>query len=106
MGTTIDKDKVRFHIMRTGTHVLTLPSAMEPLMSTPLSRLLGKPPIMVAGMTSSTVKAGFASVVFPADYCIELAGGGHYNPATLRSKVAEIQANVPAGVGITLMPVA
>ena len=57
---------------------------------------------MVAGMTPSTVKAGFVSAVLSAGYHIELAGGGHYNPAALRSKVAEIQANIPAGVGITL----
>ena len=57
---------------------------------------------MVAGMTPSTVRAGFVSAVLSAGYHIELAGGGHYNPAALRSKVAEIQANIPAGVGITL----
>jgi fatty acid synthase subunit alpha, fungi type len=57
---------------------------------------------MVAGMTPSTVKAGFVSAVFDADYHIELAGGGHYNAAALRSKVAEIQKQIPAGVGITL----
>ena len=57
---------------------------------------------MVAGMTPSTVKAGFVSAVLSAGFHIELAGGGHYNSAALRSKVAEIQANIPAGVGITL----
>ncbi|KAI0649410.1 fatty acid synthase [Trametes meyenii] len=69
---------------------------------TPFSRLLGKPPIMVAGMTPTTVKAGFVSAVLDAGYHIELAGGGHYNAAALRSKVAEIQSKIPAGVGITL----
>ncbi|KII85134.1 hypothetical protein PLICRDRAFT_45274 [Plicaturopsis crispa FD-325 SS-3] len=69
---------------------------------TPFSRLLGKPPIMVAGMTPTTVKAGFVSAVLAAGYHVELAGGGHYNAAALRAKVAEIQANIPAGVGITL----
>ncbi|KAI0749711.1 fatty acid synthase [Daedaleopsis nitida] len=69
---------------------------------TPFSRLLGKPPIMVAGMTPTTVKAGFVSAVLDAGYHVELAGGGHYNAAALRSKVAEIQSEVPAGVGITL----
>ena len=62
----------------------------------------GKPPIMVAGMTPSTVKAGFVSAVLDAGYHIELAGGGHYNEAAFRSKVAEIQKQIPAGVGITL----
>ncbi|KAF8896473.1 fatty acid synthetase alpha subunit [Infundibulicybe gibba] len=71
-------------------------------LDTPFSRLLGKPPIMVAGMTPSTVKAGFVSAVLDAGYHIELAGGGHYNAAALRSKVAEIQKKIPAGVGITL----
>ncbi|KAF4614083.1 hypothetical protein D9613_007929 [Agrocybe pediades] len=71
-------------------------------LDTPFSRLLGKPPIMVAGMTPSTVKAGFVGAVLDAGYHIELAGGGHYNAAALRSKVAEIQKLIPTGVGITL----
>ncbi|GLB40343.1 putative protein with domain of unknown function (DUF1729) [Lyophyllum shimeji] len=71
-------------------------------LDTPFSRLLGKPPIMVAGMTPSTVKAGFVSAVLDAGYHVELAGGGHYNAAALRAKVAEIQQKIPAGVGITL----
>jgi fatty acid synthase subunit beta len=58
---------------------------------------------MVAGMTPSTVKAGFVSAVLDAGYHIELAGGGgHYNPAALCSKVTEIQKKIPAGVDITL----
>ena len=57
---------------------------------------------MVADMTPSTVKAGFMSAVLEAGYHIELTGGGHYNAAALRSKVAEIQKQIPAGVGITL----
>lgn len=71
-------------------------------LDTPFSRLLGKPPIMVAGMTPSTVKAGFVSAVLNAGFHIELAGGGHYNATALRSKVAEIQRHIPPGVGLTL----
>ncbi|KAG5646963.1 hypothetical protein DXG03_001686 [Asterophora parasitica] len=71
-------------------------------LDTPFSRLLGKPPIMVAGMTPSTVKAGFVGAVLDAGYHVELAGGGHYNAAALRAKVAEIQKLIPAGVGLTL----
>ena len=41
-------------------------------------------------MTPSTVKAGFVSAVLDAGYHIKLVGGGHYNAAALRSKVAEI----------------
>jgi fatty acid synthase subunit beta len=57
---------------------------------------------MVAGMTPSTVKAGFVSAVLSAGYHIELAGRGHYNVAALRTKMAEIQSKIPAGVGVTL----
>ncbi|KAF5337910.1 hypothetical protein D9758_013124 [Tetrapyrgos nigripes] len=71
-------------------------------LDTPFSRLLGKPPIMVAGMTPTTVKAGFVSAVLDAGFHIELAGGGHYNAAAVRAKIAEIQSKIPAGVGITL----
>ncbi|TFK27788.1 fatty acid synthetase alpha subunit [Coprinopsis marcescibilis] len=74
----------------------------ELFLDTPFSRLLGKPPIMVAGMTPSTVKAGFVSAVLDAGYHIELAGGGHYNAKALRSKVTEIQEKIPDGVGLTL----
>ena len=57
---------------------------------------------MVAGMTPTTVKAGFVSAVLDAGFHIELAGGGHYNANALRAKVAEIQSKIPPGVGITL----
>ncbi|KAK4046932.1 fatty acid synthase alpha subunit Lsd1 [Microbotryomycetes sp. JL201] len=72
-------------------------------LDTPFSRLLSKPPLMVAGMTPSTVRAGFVSAVLRAGYHVELAGGGHYNEKRVRSKVNEIQklVNKP-GVGITL----
>lgn len=58
--------------------------------------------MMVAGMTLSTVKTVFVSTVLDAEYHIELAGGGHYNAAAVRSKVAEIQKQIPTGVGLTL----
>ncbi|KAL7423454.1 hypothetical protein Q5752_001034 [Cryptotrichosporon argae] len=69
---------------------------------TPFSRLLGKPPIMVAGMTPTTVGANLVSATLNAGFHIELAGGGHYNPKALRAKVAEIQRRVKPGVGVTL----
>lgn len=57
---------------------------------------------MVARMTPTTVRAGFVSAVLSTGYHVELAGGGHYNPTTLRAKVTEIQASIPADVGLTL----
>ncbi|WWD18974.1 hypothetical protein CI109_103431 [Kwoniella shandongensis] len=64
--------------------------------------MLGKPPIMVAGMTPSTVGANLVSATLNAGFHIELAGGGHYNAKALRAKVAEIQRRTQPGVGITL----
>ena len=57
---------------------------------------------MVAGMTPTTVKAGFVSTILHAGYHVELAGGGHYNVVALHAKVAEVQKQIPAGVGLTL----
>jgi hypothetical protein len=45
--------------------------------NTPYSCLLGKAPIMVAGVTPSTVKGGFVSAILSAGFHIELASGGH-----------------------------
>lgn len=64
--------------------------------------MLGKPPIMVAGMTPCTVGSSLVSATLNAGYHVELAGGGHYNATALRNKVAEIQKLVQPGVGITL----
>ncbi|KAA1072708.1 beta subunit of fatty acid synthetase [Puccinia graminis f. sp. tritici] len=70
---------------------------------TPFSRLLGKPPLMVAGMTPCTVPTDFNAAVMNAGYHIELAGGGHYNAKALRSKISAIQAKLQKpGLGFTL----
>jgi fatty acid synthase subunit beta len=83
-------------------NVLTIIRDGKMHIDTPFSRLLGKPPIMVAGMTPCTVGSSLVSATLNAGYHIELAGGGHYNPAALRSKVAEIQRRIQPGVGLTL----
>lgn len=70
---------------------------------TPFSRLLSKPPLMVAGMTPCTVPADFNAAVMNAGYHIELAGGGHYNAKALRSKVDTIRSKLQKpGLGFTL----
>jgi len=48
------------------------------------------------------VKADFVSAILSAGFHVKLAGGGHYSPDVIRAKVAEIQFQIPAGVGITL----
>ncbi|PLW42844.1 hypothetical protein PCANC_06854 [Puccinia coronata f. sp. avenae] len=70
---------------------------------TPFSRLLSKPPLMVAGMTPCTVPAAFNAAVMNAGYHVELAGGGHYNAKALRSKISAIRAKLQKpGLGFTL----
>jgi enoyl reductase-like protein len=44
-------------------HVISMRQNGKIHIDTPFSRLLGKPPLMVAGMTPTTVKADFVSAV-------------------------------------------
>ncbi|KAK7745758.1 beta subunit of fatty acid synthetase [Diatrype stigma] len=69
---------------------------------TKMSRLLGVPPVMVAGMTPSTVPWDFVSATMNAGYHIELAGGGYYNAKTMTEALTKIEKAIPAGRGITV----
>ncbi|KAK9765807.1 fatty acid synthase alpha subunit Lsd1 [Basidiobolus ranarum] len=69
---------------------------------TRMSRFLGKPPIMVPGMTPATVSEKFVGATINAGYHIELAGGGHFSPEHLRAKVQSIMDMTKAGEGITV----
>ena len=69
---------------------------------TKMSRLLGVPPIMVAGMTPCTVPWDFVAATMNAGYQIELAGGGYYNAKTMTEALTNIEKNIPAGRGITI----
>ncbi|KAJ2503686.1 fatty acid synthase alpha subunit Lsd1 [Coemansia sp. RSA 1972] len=69
---------------------------------TRMSRLLGKPPVMVAGMTPSTVGAEFVSAVVRAGYHVELSGGGHFSEPMLRDKTNSILNLVDPGSSITV----
>jgi len=72
-------------------------------LDTPFSRLLSKPPLMVAGMTPCTVQTGFNAAILNAGFHGELAGGGHYNEKALRARIAAISEKLETpGLGITL----
>ena len=77
-------------------------SAGQTFVDTKMSRLLGLPPIMVAGMTPCTVPWDFVAATMRAGYQIELAGGGYYNAKTMTEALAKIEKNIPAGRGITV----
>ncbi|KAH8911498.1 beta subunit of fatty acid synthase [Coniochaeta sp. PMI_546] len=69
---------------------------------TKMSRLLGIPPVMVAGMTPTTVPWDFVAATMNAGYHIELAGGGYYNAKSLTAALSKIEKAIPAGRGITI----
>ncbi|KIH88860.1 fatty acid synthase subunit beta, fungi type [Sporothrix brasiliensis 5110] len=69
---------------------------------TKMSRLLGVPPIMVAGMTPSTVPWDFVAATMNAGYHIELGGGGYYNAKNMTNALLNIEGAITAGRGITI----
>ena len=77
-------------------------SVGQTFVDTKMSRLLGVPPVMVAGMTPCTVPWDFVAATMRAGYQIELAGGGYYNAKTMTEALRKIEANTPAGRGITI----
>ncbi|KAK9464500.1 acyl transferase domain-containing protein [Lipomyces arxii] len=69
---------------------------------TKFSRLLGQPPIMVAGMTPSTVPADFVAATMNTGYHIELGGGGYFNAKGLTQAFYKIEKSIFPGAGITV----
>lgn len=77
-------------------------SAGQTYVDTKMSRLLGVPPVMVAGMTPCTVPWDFVAATMNAGYQIELAGGGYYNAKTMTEALTKIEKAIPPGRGITV----
>ncbi|KAJ5722940.1 Fatty acid synthase subunit beta [Penicillium malachiteum] len=77
-------------------------STGETYVDTKMSRLLGIPPVMVAGMTPTTVAWDFVAATMKAGFHIELAGGGYYNAKTLTEAITKIEKVIPPGRGITV----
>ncbi|EAT90379.2 hypothetical protein SNOG_02167 [Parastagonospora nodorum SN15] len=77
-------------------------STGQTYVDTKMSRMLGLPPVMVAGMTPCTVPWDFVAATMNAGYEIELAGGGYYNEKTMTAAITKIEKAIPAGRGITV----
>jgi len=77
-------------------------SVGKTFVDTKMSRLLGVPPVMVAGMTPCTVAWDFVAATMNAGFHIELAGGGYYNAKTMTAALNKIEKAIPAGRGITV----
>jgi fatty acid synthase subunit beta, fungi type len=80
---------------------LTRDSTGEVKLDTKMSRLFGVPPVMVSGMTPTTVPWDFVAAVMKAGYHVELAGGGYINASAFEAAIRKVSENVPAGCGIT-----
>src|SRR6201999_2635277 len=77
-------------------------SVGQTYVDTKMSRMLGLPPVMVAGMTPSTVPSDFVAATMNSGYEIELAGGGYYNERSMTEAITKIEAAIPPGRGITI----
>lgn len=77
-------------------------STGQTFVDTKMSRTLGLPPVMVAGMTPCTVPWDFVAATMKAGYEIELAGGGYYNDKSMTEAISKIEKVIPAGRGITV----
>ncbi|RAL03127.1 beta subunit of fatty acid synthase [Aspergillus ibericus CBS 121593] len=80
---------------------LTRDAANKVIVQTKFSELLGLPPIMVAGMTPTTVPWDFVSATMNAGYHIEIAGGGYYSKGALEEAINKIVNNGVPGRGVT-----
>lgn len=67
---------------------------------TKFSRLLGRAPLMIPGMTPTTVNTDIVSAAINAGYHIELAGGGYFNAAGMERALKEVADKVSPGSGI------
>ena len=63
---------------------------------------LGKPPVMVPGMTPCTANESFCAAVINAGYHVELAGGGQHSESQLRTRIDALKKLIPAGEEIYL----
>ena len=69
---------------------VTLPDGSRGL-DNAFTRATGRPPILLPGMTPTTVDAGIVAAAANAGFVAELAGGGQVNEAIFAERVAELQ---------------
>ncbi|OVF11274.1 putative tetrafunctional fatty acid synthase subunit [Clavispora lusitaniae] len=75
-------------------------SAGKVYVDTKFSRLLGRAPLMIPGMTPTTVNTEIVSAAINAGYHIELAGGGYFHAAGMEQALKEVSEQIKPGCGI------
>ncbi|EER30789.1 fatty acid synthase beta subunit dehydratase [Candida tropicalis MYA-3404] len=68
--------------------------------NTKFSQLLGRAPLMVPGMTPTTVNPDIIAASLNAGYHIELAGGGYFAGSIMTKAIDQIVANIKPGYGL------
>ncbi|SCU97468.1 LAFA_0G11584g1_1 [Lachancea sp. 'fantastica'] len=66
---------------------------------TKFSKLLGRAPLLVPGMTPCTVSPDFVAATINAGYSIELAGGGYFSPAHMTAAIDSVVSQIKKGYG-------
>ncbi|CAL9729237.1 fatty acid synthase subunit beta [Monosporozyma unispora] len=69
---------------------------------TKFSRLIGRAPLLVPGMTPTTVSPQFVAATINAGYQIELAGGGYFSPEGMTKAIDEIVAEIKPGYSLSI----
>ncbi|KAI0130232.1 acyl transferase domain-containing protein [Xylariales sp. AK1849] len=64
---------------------------------TKLSRLLGLPPFIIAGMTPTTCDPGFVAAAMQAGFHVEFASGGYTNSRGMTAALESVRESMPAG---------
>ena len=72
---------------------------------TKFSKLISRAPLLVPGMTPTTVSPDFVASTINAGYHIELAGGGYFSPNTMTKAIDNIISQIKPGysIGINLI---
>lgn len=72
---------------------------------TKFSKLLGRAPLLVPGMTPCTVSPDFVAATINAGYQIELAGGGYFSPDGMTKAIDSVVSQIKKGysLGINLI---
>ncbi|KAL2131427.1 hypothetical protein VTI74DRAFT_5117 [Chaetomium olivicolor] len=70
-------------------------------LGTKMTKVFGTPPVMVAGMTPTTVPWDFVAAVMGAGYHVELAGGGYWEEGVFEAAIRKLADTIPTGRGIT-----
>lgn len=67
---------------------------------TTFSKLLGRAPLLVPGMTPTTVSPDFVAATINAGYHIELAGGGYFTAEGMTKAIEDVISKIKKGYGL------